>query len=236
MASSCGERCGERSKRVKGANGPLDYELRRLLRRRLCLAHVLHLSQMSALSSAASHRLSGVISSLDNLVRPKEQRLRDRQAERLRRPGIHDQLELCRLFDRQVCGLGAAEDLVDVPGGLAKHISRVDPVAEDAPPLDEVLVGGSGWEPTRCRPVQDECSVREEHGLLDHEQSACAIPRRSINGVLDVVRPDSPAAEGLQSEVELWSDTLHVSEEACRRRIARIPENGHSPQALGESP
>ena len=43
----------------------------------------------------------------DHLVRAREQRLRDCEAERLRRLQIDDQLELGRLLDGQAGGLGA---------------------------------------------------------------------------------------------------------------------------------
>ncbi len=53
-------------------------------------------------------------SSLDHLVRPRQQRRRDRQAEGLRGLEVDDQLELGGLLDREVAGLGAPEDPVDV--------------------------------------------------------------------------------------------------------------------------
>src|SRR2546425_12717603 len=55
--------------------------------------------------------------SFDDLIRAHEQRLRDRQPERLRGPVVDDQLELGRLLDGKVGGLGTPEDLVHVRGG-----------------------------------------------------------------------------------------------------------------------
>ena len=55
--------------------------------------------------------------SLDHLIRPLQERRRDRQAERLGGLEVDHQLELRRLLDGQVAGLGALEDLVDVGGG-----------------------------------------------------------------------------------------------------------------------
>ena len=42
---------------------------------------------------------------LDDVVGPEQERLRDRQAERLRGIQIDDQLELCGLFDGRSAGL-----------------------------------------------------------------------------------------------------------------------------------
>ena len=54
---------------------------------------------------------------LDDLVRSHENRLRDREAERLGDLEVDDQLELSRLLDGEISRLGTLEDLVDVGGG-----------------------------------------------------------------------------------------------------------------------
>jgi hypothetical protein len=56
---------------------------------------------------------------LDHLVRPEQQRLRNREAERLRGLEIDHQLELRRLLDGEIGGLGALKDLVHVGGGAS---------------------------------------------------------------------------------------------------------------------
>src|SRR5215471_19338818 len=59
----------------------------------------------------------------DGLVRSPQHGRRDREPKQLRRPQIDDQLELGRLFDREVGGLRALEDLVYVASGAPKQIS-----------------------------------------------------------------------------------------------------------------
>ena len=59
---------------------------------------------------------------LDDLIRPQQERLRDRQAERLGGSEIYDQLELGRLLNGEVSGLGALEDLVHVSRGPSEQI------------------------------------------------------------------------------------------------------------------
>jgi hypothetical protein len=51
---------------------------------------------------------------LDHAVSPQQHRLRDGEAERLRRLEVDDQFELRGLLDGKVAGLGAFENLVDV--------------------------------------------------------------------------------------------------------------------------
>src|SRR5713101_7270832 len=76
--------------------------------------------------------------SLDDLIRPPQQRWRDRQAEGLGGLEVDDQLELRRLLDGQVGGLGALEDLVDVGRGPPKHISKVRSIGHEAPGIDKL--------------------------------------------------------------------------------------------------
>ena len=70
---------------------------------------------------------------LDHLVRPQQQGLRDCEAEGLGGLKVDHQLELRRLFDRQVRGLGALEDFVDVGGGTAEQIWNVRTVGYEPP-------------------------------------------------------------------------------------------------------
>ncbi len=59
------------------------------------------------------HRGAGQHALLDHLVGPQQQRLRDREPERLRSLRVDDQLELDWLLDRKVGGFCALEDFVD---------------------------------------------------------------------------------------------------------------------------
>src|SRR5260370_1239112 len=62
---------------------------------------------------------------IDHLIRPLQQRRRDRQAEGLRGLEVDDQLELRGLLDREVGGLGAPENLVDVASGTSPHLGNI---------------------------------------------------------------------------------------------------------------
>ena len=75
-------------------------------------------------AEAVSHglRARGRHALLDDLIRPQQHRRRDRLAERLGSLHVDDQLELRGLFDGQVGGFGAFEDLVHV-GGTAPSLA-----------------------------------------------------------------------------------------------------------------
>ena len=84
--------------------------------------------------SARLHRSNDIDRnpSLDHLVRPSQQRGRDREAEGLRRLAIDHELERRGLLDRQITGMGPSQDLVHVDGGTPEKIDEVWPVGDQA--------------------------------------------------------------------------------------------------------
>src|SRR6266511_5948084 len=74
--------------------------------------------------------------SVNDLIRPQEYRLRDRQPERLGGLSIDDQLELRRLLHREVSRVRPFQDLVHINGGAAIEICSVRAVAQEASSLD----------------------------------------------------------------------------------------------------
>src|SRR5215468_11573583 len=70
--------------------------------------------------------------SLDHLVSSCEQCRRDRDAERLRCLEVDHQLELSRLLDGEIAGLGAFEDLADIHAHLAIPIREAGCVTYQA--------------------------------------------------------------------------------------------------------
>src|SRR5882724_7106080 len=83
-------------------------------------------------------------SSLDDLVGAHANRLRDRQAERLRRLEIDYELELGGLLDEEVGGLGALENLVHKVRGAPVPGAEVRPVAHESPGFDVLAKGEHG--------------------------------------------------------------------------------------------
>src|SRR5215469_8125116 len=76
--------------------------------------------------------------SLDNLVGADQQRLGDRQAERLGGLGIDDQLERGGLLDREVPRLGTLQNLVHVAGGAVEEIGEARAIAYEGTGLSEL--------------------------------------------------------------------------------------------------
>src|SRR5439155_7329619 len=69
---------------------------------------------------------------LNQLVRAQQQRLRDRDAERLRGLHVNYQIELGRLQDRQIGRLDAFEDSACIHARLAMHVRKIGSVTHQA--------------------------------------------------------------------------------------------------------
>src|SRR5712692_8834224 len=74
---------------------------------------------------------------MDHLVRPHQERRRDRQPEGLGGLEIDDQVELGRALDWQLTGFGALEDRSHVASGASKKIGEVRSVGEEPARLSE---------------------------------------------------------------------------------------------------
>ena len=85
---------------------------------------------MAALRICANRRHAEVL--FDHLVGAGEQRCLDGEAERPGGLEIDHQLVLGRRLHRQVGGLLALEDAVDVTGGTPKLVGEIRPIGEKA--------------------------------------------------------------------------------------------------------
>src|SRR2546422_5937751 len=70
---------------------------------------------------------------LNDLIRPREHRRRDGEAQRLRRLQIDHQLELRRLLNGEVARSATLQDLVDVDGGATGLLGKIGRVGYESP-------------------------------------------------------------------------------------------------------
>src|SRR5438128_7777104 len=125
--------------------------------------------------------------SLNDLIRPPQQRLRNRQPERLGGLEVDDQLELGWLLDGEIGGSRALQDLVDIDGTASVEIGRIRGVAHQAAtsmgPVCPNIVG------SRCRMASLVSCCRSAKTNADEStRSACACFR-----VMDANAPSSSA-------------------------------------------
>src|SRR4030095_716482 len=114
------------------------------------------------LPRGAAHRGRCVGPSFDHLVRPLEQRRRDRQAERLRGLEVDYQLELRRLLNRQIRRLRAFEDLVHVCRGPSEQIAEVWRIGHEAATTDKFTLMVYSWQAAHRREFYELGFVRGE--------------------------------------------------------------------------
>src|SRR5215467_12632918 len=82
---------------------------------------------------------------LDHLIRSQQQRLRDRQPQRLRGLHVDDEFELGGLLDGKIAGLGSFEDLVDENRCTPPHVGNGSPVGDEPPGLSKSSVEKYRW-------------------------------------------------------------------------------------------
>src|SRR5262249_9724877 len=107
--------------------------------------------------------------SLNELVGSQQKRLRDRQAERLRCLEVDDQIELGRLLDRQIGGLGPLEDPINVNRRSSLHLRNIYPIGHEATRLDKDLELIDCRDPMRRRQIDDGLSMLEHKGWRRHQ-------------------------------------------------------------------
>jgi len=79
---------------------------------------------------------------LDHLIRPKEQRWRDREAKRLSRLSVDHQLDLRRLLHGEIRRFRSFENAVDVLGSALTALEDVGSVEQEDTGLGSVGLAG----------------------------------------------------------------------------------------------
>src|SRR5262249_38812161 len=118
--------------------------------------------------------------SLNHLVGAGLERQRHRQSEGLRRLEIDGQLDPGRELDRQICGLGALENPVDVAGPTPIALSLVDAVGCKQAGLDISAFGADGRQPRGERELRDLHTLRKEQTVYRHDDGLRPLLAESI--------------------------------------------------------
>src|SRR5688572_9761997 len=149
---------------------------------------------------------SGGGSSLDHLVRPQQQRRRDRQIEGLGGLEIDDQLELGGLLDGQVSGSGAPEDPVYVPGSTPRHVDKTRAVCHETTRLHEVRVLVNRGQADLRSELREAPALQPEHRMRMDEECLQPCGTRCCEGGAYLIR--SPSDEELDLQTQACGFTL----------------------------
>src|SRR6266851_727082 len=167
--------------------------------------------------------------SLDYLIRPLQERRGDRQAEGLGGLQVDDQLELGGLLDRQVSGIGALENLVDVDGRSLPRRVKTDAVRKKT-------TRRSPCSPGVCS--RESVAHRQFRDLTPHAiHEAAADDLDGLRAILD--HPGESAGklaslsdlDGLNRHASTPSGGLGTEPEGSVARLIRIHEDGETREA-----
>src|SRR5258707_706827 len=86
------------------------------------------------------------LGSFDHLVGAYKERIRDLEADRLRRLQVEDELEDRRRLHWEIGRHSALEDSIDIRCCLSKNVDGVDPVRQQAPTRREEAIWIDRWQ------------------------------------------------------------------------------------------
>src|SRR6516165_3393780 len=143
-------------------------------------------SQRSSLSILTEQHDETRASSLDHLVGACQQRDRRIEAERLGSCQVDDELKFVRKLDRQVAGLGAFENAIDVGCRAAVLIDSVNPVGRQTTFRDEKTLRIDRRQPMPGRKRKDLVPMSDHRRMRERDEAAVRLARECIDGGLDL--------------------------------------------------
>src|SRR5262245_35848560 len=147
---------------------------------------------------------------LDDVVRPQEQRRRNRQAERLGSLEVDDQLESCELLDRETAWMRTLQHLVDVAGRIDSDGREIAAIGKQRAFFRAVPLVPGHRKPLRERRCHDERCKAQIKIWRDDEYSI---------GVSGSKRREHPTNVRLIGRV-----SLHPLQAEGRRRLPNLRE------------
>ena len=116
------------------------------------------------------------------------------EPERLGGLEVDDERELGRLLDRQVGGLGALEDLVDIDGGALVHVLVARPIGHQAARLDHFAVRIHARQPLLGGEIHHALAVMQEHPVRQDEERVRLLLDDRVECGVEVFRLGAPRA------------------------------------------
>ena len=156
-----------------------------------------------------------------------EQRRRHGEAEHPGGLGVDDQLELGRLHDRQVRGLGALEDAAGIDADLTTRIRNVGSVAHQPAGFGIFARRICRGDRVARRQLDQLDTPAGEEGVGADEEGVGPLAHKSCEGRIDLAA--GAGVEDLDLQPDGARSRFHVSQRGLGiRSIGRIDEHGHT--------
>src|SRR6516225_8912173 len=124
--------------------------------------------------------------SFDHLVGAQQDRLRHRKAERLGGLEVHCHLELGRKLHREIAGLLAAQNAIDIRGGATKEVYLVGSVGEQAAVSDKVRCDIDRRYVVSGRRQYDRHAMRDHEWIRRDDKAASRLAPKGDDGRFDL--------------------------------------------------
>src|SRR5712692_5812492 len=164
--------------------------------------------------------------SLNDVIRPQQQRRRDREAQRPSRVEVDHQIVLRRLLYGQVAWLGSFEDLVHVDGGASNLVVKVHRIGHEATDLDKLLLPPHRRYPALGGEVNEGFSMLSGQNTRGPEKRVGALPRHRDKGALELARCSH--LERLQCKTQGRGRLLQLLQYQHIGLVGRIVEDRHA--------
>src|SRR5882672_6838756 len=125
---------------------------------------------------------------MDHLVRPQQQRRRDRQPERFGSLEVDGKFELRGLLDGQFARLGALENLVHVNRGAPGQVANGSSISHEATEFHVLPGVEHRGQAVLCRERDDACALTKEHRAREREEGFGMLSDHRGEGAVELVR------------------------------------------------
>ena len=158
--------------------------------------------------------IGGVAATWPLAARAQQERFRDREPKDFGRGQVDDEIELGRLLDRNVTGLCAAQNLVDIVGSAPEQISEVCPVGHQTSCCDVLPEIVHRRQPRGQRQGVDSNLVDKCERVARKIKRLCLTLER-LNAGRNVFRPPDFNCDDIEAEhFSRFSNCVHFQRRA----------------------
>src|SRR5215813_7809827 len=164
--------------------------------------------------------------SFDHFICPREHVRWNRQGDLLSGFEIDNELELLRLLHREVGGLGALQDLVNIRSRAVVQVAKTHAVAHEPSSFDKFRKRVDYGQPIFDREFDDLRSLRIEHGGNKHDY--CLSPSFSRGSKCGLNIVGTQHVDVLMLQLERLGGHFGLLGRSICARVGRSAEHGHT--------